>query len=79
MQFLHTLPIFDLCSLDKNIFAAELITEIDQIVMNQIHSYLITVEIATCLWFFTTSIRATTRALELLAELLQCRHYMSSK
>lgn len=55
----YTLPIFDLCSIDKNIFA-ELITEIDQIFMNQIHSYLITVEIRTCLLFFTTFIRATT-------------------
>lgn len=55
-----TLLIFDLCSLDKNIFAEELNIEIDQIFMNQIHSYLITVEIATFLWLFTTFIRATT-------------------
>lgn len=57
--FLHVLSIFDLCSLDKNIFAEELITEIDQICVSQIHSYLITVETAICLWGSTTFIRAT--------------------
>lgn len=58
--FLHILSIFHLCSLDKNIFAEELITEIDQIFMKHIHSYLITVETETCLWDFTIFIRATT-------------------
>lgn len=54
-SYFYTLLIFDFCSFDKNSFAEELITEVDQISMNRIHSYLITVEIATCLWFLLLS------------------------
>lgn len=50
-----------------------------KIFMIQIHLYLSTVEIATFLWLLTIFIRAIIRALELLAEFLQYRHYITNK